>query len=100
MDLINSIFDLNLYKLVIAEAILISSFLFMVRYSRLHGGVFDRRVADRRTGDRRVYDSGLREGANVLYDRRSDDRRGGYRRAIDKKIRFEVEIKPHIHPVT
>ncbi len=100
MNAINYIFDMNLYKLIIAEAALFSSFLLVIRYSRLHGGVFDRRLTDRRFTDRRIYNSCFREGANVLNDRRNLERRSDTRRTIDKKISFEVEIKPHIHSIT
>lgn len=79
---------------IIIECILILGYFIFIRYSRSHGGVFDRRIEDRRSNtnrgtwrtiDRRMFDIGFGKikvelaGANESYeidtDRRLSDRR-------------------------
>jgi hypothetical protein len=88
------LFNAEFYVFIIIEALMISGYFIFARYSRNHGGAFDRRIDDRRghvrvngphAFDRRMYDIGFGQvkveiaGNNEAYDvdtnRRLSDRR-------------------------
>jgi hypothetical protein len=70
--MINSIlnFGYELYIFIAVEALIIIIYILFYKYSRKHGGVFDRRVKERRTysihgSDRRFTELGFREAFAV-----------------------------------
>jgi hypothetical protein len=82
-------FGYELYIFIAVEALIIIIYILFYKYSRKHGGVFDRRVRERRSyslhsSDRRLTGLGFKEvfAVRVNTGDLSDDRRVRSRRLI------------------
>ncbi len=96
--MINSILNLSyeFYLFIAVEALIIIIYLLFYKYSRKHGGVFDRRIRERRSynthgSDRRMLDFGFREAyavhlnASDIFNSDQDRRIRQRRHIVDRR---------------